>query len=80
MVNSLFETHVFKVIETIEELSHEDKALILECLLDGVILYEHYKELFYKTTPNQTLIDAIKQVKDVMKTMNDDLKQQNPSQ
>ena len=62
-----FDTPVFKVIESIEELCRKDKALILDCLLDGLILYEHYKEVVCKQKPDIELINTVKTFQDTLK-------------
>ena len=64
---SIFESQVFKVIESIEALSQKDKAFILDCLFDGVILNEHYKALEYKIKPNKQLIENITILKTLCK-------------
>ena len=65
----IFDSQVFKLIESIEALSQKDKAFILDCLLDGVILNEHYKELEYKIQPNKQLIENITNLKTLLKTI-----------
>lgn len=63
----LFDTPVYKVIESIEELCRKDKALILDCLLDGLILYEHYKEVVCKQKPDIEFINTVKTFQDTLK-------------
>jgi hypothetical protein len=68
MSDTMFDTRLFKVVSAIEELTRQDKAVILDNLLVEVVLYEHYKKVFYKTKPNETLIDAITNLKQMLKT------------
>ena len=75
----LFDTPVYKVIESIEELCRKDKALILDCLLDGLILYEHYKEVVCKQQPDNELITAVKTFQDTLNKTKTQKEAENPA-
>jgi hypothetical protein len=63
-----FDTHpVYKVNEAIEELTRQEKTFVLDCLLDGLLLHEHYKERACKQKPNYEFITAIKTFQDTLK-------------
>ena len=75
----LFDTPVYKVIESIEELRRKDKALILDCLLDGLVLYEHYKEVVCKQKPDIEFINTVKTFQDTLNKTKTQKEAENPA-